>query len=77
MQTNKHIQVLNHLKQFGTIESMQAINLYGATRLAAIIFDLKKQGHDIKTLMIDGTDRNGNTCRYARYVLSREGDKNE
>lgn len=75
MKTNKHKQVLEHLKQYGTIESMQAINQYGATRLAAIIFDLREKGYNIETMMIDGTDRNGNTCRYARYVL--KGEVNE
>lgn len=69
MTTNKHIQVLKHLQEYGTIESMQAINQYGATRLAAIIFDLRKRGYVINTMMIESTDRNGNPCRYARYVL--------
>ena len=69
MKTNKHIQVLEHLQKYGTIESMQAINEYGATRLSAIIFDLKKRGYVIRTHMIESTDRNGNRCRYARYEL--------
>ena len=72
MRTNKHIQVLEHLQKYGTIESMQAINEYGATRLSAIIFDLRKRGYTIVTYMIEGTDRNGNNCRYARYVMKRE-----
>lgn len=38
-QTN---EVLEHLKTHGTITSIEAIMQYGATRLSAIIFDLRK-----------------------------------
>ena len=71
-QTNKHQQVLNHLKQYGTITSWQAIQQYGATRLASIICNLRKRGYDIHTIKMEDTDRNGNTCQYAKYVLKRE-----
>ena len=66
-------QVLQHLQKYGTITSWQAIQQYGATRLSAIVFNLKRYGYDIRTIMMEDTDRNGNTCRYAKYVLSREG----
>ena len=64
--TNKHKKVLEHLKTHKHITSMEAINLYGATRLAAIIFDLRKK-YDIKTIDCIGKDKYGNTCRYADY----------
>ena len=38
-----------HLKNYGHITSLQAIKLYGATRLADIIYKLKKQGYTIHT----------------------------
>ena len=75
--TTKTKQVLNHLNQYGTITSWQAIQQYGATRLSAIIFNLKKQGYNIHTITMEDTDRNGNTCQYAKYVLRREDNKNE
>ena len=37
---NKTEKVLEHLKEYGTITSLEAIDLYGATRLSAIIFNL-------------------------------------
>lgn len=64
--TNKHKKVLEHLKAHGHITSMEAINLYGATRLAAIIFDLRKK-YGIETIDCIGKDKYGNTCRYADY----------
>lgn len=70
---NKHRQVLEHLQQYGTITSWQAIQQYGATRLASIICNLRKRGYDIETITIMDKDRNGNECQYAKYVLNREG----
>ena len=70
---NKHKQVLEHLEQYGTITSWEAITQYGATRLASIICNLRKRGYDIKTITIMDKDRNGNVCQYAKYVLNREG----
>ena len=64
--TNKHKEVLKHLQKKKTITSMEAIEQYRATRLAAIIFDLRKR-YNIDTLMIDDTDLYGNHTRYAKY----------
>ena len=53
--------VLKHLKEHGKITSMEAIEKWKATRLAAIILNLKKN-YSIDTEMVpfDG-------ARYARY----------
>ena len=48
---------------------MDAIKEFGATRLSAIIFDLRKQGYDIEMEWCEGTDRFGNPMRYGRYYL--------
>ena len=66
--------VKEHLLEHGSITSWEAIEKYGATRLSAIIFNLRKQGYDIRTIMREETDRYGNTCQYANYVL--KGDNN-
>ena len=42
-------QVLEHLKDRNSITSCEAIERYHATRLSAIIFDLKDEGYDIVT----------------------------
>lgn len=70
---NKTQKVKEHLLEHGSITSWDAIEKYGATRLSAIIFNLRKQGYDIRTIMREETDRYGNTCQYANYVL--KGDK--
>ena len=68
---NKHQAVKNHLKEHGNITSWEAIDLYGATRLSAIIFNLRKT-MDIDTMMIETTDRYGDTCPYAKYIYKGE-----
>ena len=65
----KHDKVLEHLQTKGSITSLEAIENYGATRLSAIIFNLKKKGYKIKTENINFTDRFGDRTHYAKYVL--------
>ena len=73
--TTKIAKVAGHLVGKGSITSWKAIELYQATRLADIIFTLKRQGWDIISTMRyepDGT-------RYAIYKLisyPKKGAKN-
>ena len=67
--TNKTNEVLKHLQTKKDITSMEAIELYGATRLSAIIFNLKKKGYNIICRREECVDRYGNICRFGRYVL--------
>lgn len=67
--TTKLQKVLEHLQENGAITSIEAIDLYGATRLSAIIYNLRKKGYIIETKMLETIDRYGNPCHYGRYVL--------
>lgn len=69
MTDTKTRKVKNHLLAYGEITSWEAIENYRATRLASIIFNLRKDGWDIRTIMIEDTDKYGDTMRYAKYVL--------
>lgn len=60
--------ILNHLKEHGTINPIQALNLYGSFRLGARISDLRQSGVRIETKMI--YKKNG--VRYAEYHLGEE-----
>ena len=66
--TNKTKEVLKHLKKKGSITSWDAIKLYGATRLSAIIFNLRERGYVIDSLWMEDTDRYGNLSRYVKYI---------
>ena len=64
--------ILNHLKECGSITSMEAFEKYGATRLSAIIFDFRKMGYDIDTHELVRKNRYGESCVFAKYVLKGE-----
>lgn len=66
--TNKTNEIIKHLQEKGNITSMEAIKLYGATRLSGIIFNLRKRGYLITNKKETDIDRYGNECRYVRYV---------
>lgn len=69
-------RVLDHLKKNGKLSQKQAINLYGAYRLSAIIHVLRKDGYDISTNYKSGKNRFGDNVTWAEYKLEK-GDKNE
>lgn len=68
----KTSEVLDHLKEHGSITSMEAIESYGATRLSAIIFNLRKKGYDIETVTVGMTDRYGHAANYGKYILHQD-----
>ena len=61
-------KVLEHLQKYGTITSIEAIDKYSVTRLAAIIHYLKSKGHIIETVERVHSDRYGDDGAYAKYV---------
>lgn len=67
--------VLAHLKDKGTITQAEAWDLFRASRLSAIIFNLKAH-HHIETIMVQSNKENkyGRKPRYAIYYY--EGVKN-
>lgn len=69
--TNKTMKVLEHLKKYGSITSWEAIQKYGATRLSAIIYNLRKN-HVITSDIQEMTDRYGDNTRFAKYVYVGE-----
>ena len=67
--TNKTEKVLEHLRTYGCITSLEAIEKYKATRLSAIIFNLRKRGLKIETIDIPFVDSYGTKSIYGKYVL--------
>ena len=64
--------VLQHLEDYGSITSMDAIKLFGATRLSAIIYNLRhNEGYDIVTDYEKVITRYGAKATVARYKLQR------
>ena len=70
MDSTQIAHVLQHLKDHGAITSNEAIKLYGATRLSAIIFILRHDYHyDIETEWLEGTTRYGRKTKYGNYIF--------
>ena len=66
---NQHEAVLWHLNEYGTITSWEAIKEYGATRLSAIIYNLRDDGYIITTNMKTTENRFGRKVSYSEYTL--------
>ena len=61
--------VKEYLIEKKSITSLDAIKLFAATRLSAIIFNLRKKGYAITTIPTKIKDKYGNDCTFAKYVL--------
>lgn len=64
-------RVLNYMRQYGSITTLEAFRDLGITRLAGVIFDLKKS-HAISSKTESGRNRYGEKTSYSRYFL-KEG----
>ena len=64
-------RILHHMKSVKdhSITSMEAFQKYGATRLSAIIFDLREIGYNIVSIPEESVNRYGEPTRYVRYRL--------
>lgn len=70
--------VLDYIREFGSITPVNAFKDLGVTRLAAVVFELREDGHDIHTEREQAYNRYGQKVRYARYSFGRdERDENQ
>ena len=68
--SKSHIELISeHLIKYGSISSIEAIDLYGCTRLSARIADLRKRGWPITSDMATAKNRYGHTTNYAVYRM--------
>lgn len=65
-------RVLNALQDPRGISPWYAINELGNTRLAATIFQLKKDGHNITSKIEHGKNKFGDKISYSRYFLVKD-----
>ena len=66
-------RILRHLKDNGSITSIEAVKEYGIMRLASRINDLKAQGIAIVSEVGTGKNRYGETTHFSVYRLA-EGE---
>ena len=64
MKKSKKSQILDWMKQGRSITPKEAIEVFHCYRLSAVIFDLKKEGHNISSKTVRIGDVN-----FAKYTL--------
>lgn len=65
-------KVLEYLQANGNITSLEAFEKFRATRLSAIIFNLRKYGYSIISKPESYTNANGETSHFVRYIYEGE-----
>lgn len=61
--------IAEHLLKYGSISSIEAIELFGCTRLSARIWDLRHEGWPITSEVATTKNRYGHTTNVAVYRM--------
>jgi hypothetical protein len=57
MKTNQRQRILQYIREFGSITSLEAYKDLGITQLGARIFELKREGYNFSTQIEYGNNR--------------------
>lgn len=71
MGNNQQERVLNYIKSFGSITSLEAFRDLGITRLSAVIFCLRRKGYRIVSTSELSKNRYNESVSYARYTMEQ------
>ena len=69
--------IIQYLRKKKSITSLQAFNLFNATRLSGIIYVLKERGFGIETELREIKNRYGHITRIAVYHLIKDLEEQE
>ena len=69
---SKTMDVLNHLKNYGSISQSEAVDLYNLYRLSSVIFELRKRGYEITSEIVPFKSKYGIMSNFAVYHLVGE-----
>ena len=70
-------RIIRHLKDYGSITSLEAMNEYGIMRLASRICDLKAMGYTIKSERTEAKNRYGEPIWYATYKMEEDDGRTQ
>lgn len=62
-------KVLRHLKTIGAITPIDALRDYSIMRLTSRVCELKDEGYNIKSELVSGKNKFGESVRYSKYTL--------
>ncbi len=69
---SKTLDVLNHLKNYGSISQREAVEYYNLYRLSSVIYELRKRGYEIKSELVPFKSKYGIISNFANYHLIGE-----
>ena len=75
MMLTQEQRIIRHLRDYGSITSLEAINEYGILRLASRISDLRKKGYAIRSDRVAAKNRYGEKISYAKYSMEVENGR--
>lgn len=70
MKITQKDRIINYIRQFGSITSLEAYKDLGITQLGARIDQLQKDGYTFRTEWESGKNRYGDKIDYKRYYLA-------
>ena len=76
-ETTQKERVIKYINEFGSISSLEAFRDLGVTRLADVIFKLKKSGIAITTRTEKSINRYGEPVYFARYSFTEQESGDE
>ena len=65
-------RIIDYMRRFGSISTIEAFNDLGVARLASRIHDLKGQGYNIVSEVGTAKNRYNETVHFAVYKLKEE-----
>ena len=65
-------RIVDYMRRFGSISTLEAFNDLGVARLASRICDLKEQGYNITSETKSTKNRYGETVHFKVYKLKEE-----
>ena len=69
MKKTQKERILDYIKEFGSITSLEAYSELGITQLGARLDQLKREGYMFSTELEKGKNRFGEKVNYKRYRL--------
>jgi len=63
--------VLRYINDFGSISSMEAFSELGVTRLADVIYRIKKDGREVNSVTETIVNRYGVKVNFSRYNIPK------
>lgn len=70
MKINQRQRIVNYIREFGSITSLEAYKDLGITQLATRIKELKEEGYEFKTKWENAKNRFNEKVDFKRYYLA-------